>query len=366
MNPAAPRRIAVALSGGLDSAFAAYLLTKKEEQEVIGLTLLLHQKDHGDAGMTFSRCCAPSDLAAARTTAHQLGIKHYVIDAQAAFTADVIEYFRREYDSLRTPNPCAVCNEKIKFGLLLDKARALQCSALATGHYARVDERDGRYCLRNGIDRDKDQSYFLFGLSQQQLRFVHWPLGEWCKTDVRVAAGRAGLNVPERESQEVCFIPDDLPYAEWLRQRGLKPRPGPIVDVAGKKLGTHNGLHQFTIGQRRGIGIGGGPPLYVIALRGDDNALVVGPAEANRQRAMTVAGLNLVALKSWPKDFTAQVKYRYQTPAAAATVSCLGKDRLAVCFAEPQPGLTPGQAAVFYQDDLVLGGGWIEEVMGNE
>ena len=337
-------KVAVAMSGGTDSSYAA-LWCRRRGYEVLGLTLRLTD--------------APP-AAAAAALADQLGIAHAVIDARAAFQKLVIEYFTAEYARLRTPNPCAMCNPRLKFGLLLEQARRLGAQRLATGHYARIAPRGGRWLLLAGRDPQKEQSYFLFGLAQAQLAAALFPLGGLTKDEVRARLRAAGLVVPATESQEICFVPPGTGVADWLRARGVNDVPGPIVDRAGRELGRHRGLAGFTIGQREGIRVPAAHPLYVLGFDAARHALVVGRNEELLGRELRVRGLNLVALPAWPDRFRARVRVRYRAVPAPAVITRTGVDELLVRFDQPQRGLTPGQAAVFYRRNIVLGGGWIQ------
>lgn len=341
-------RILAAMSGGVDSAVAAMLL-RESGCEVVGATLRLL-----DGG---SRCCSIEDITDAAQTCARLGIRHYVLDAREVFRAGVLEAFHQALRAGETPNPCVGCNAKVKFGWLLEQALALGCEAIATGHYARIVERDGRLCLRQGADRAKDQSYFLFELSQMQLAHTRFPVGDLDKARVRELAGRLGLRlVAKEESQDLCFVPHGMP--EYLREALPElGRPGRIVSTAGQVLGRHRGTAYYTIGQRKGLGLGGGP-WYVVALRPASDEVVVGSREEAQTERLLLRDLRWMAPPAG-ETLSCQVRIRYNHTPAPASLR-LGPERTAtVVFAQPQFAVTPGQAAVCYAGDTVLGGGWI-------
>jgi tRNA-specific 2-thiouridylase len=298
----------------------------------------------------------------ARSVCEQLGVPHRAVDESANFQQLVVQYFAGEYKSGRTPNPCAICNKQIKFGLLLQRARQLGADYLATGHYARLEKEpgSGRILLKRGHDLRRDQSYFLFSLSQEQLSHCLFPLGEMTKEATRSLARQHGLKTAEKQkSVEICFIPDN-DYRRFLEQSGLVARRrGDIVNQQGQVLGQHDGVEFYTIGQRRGLRISSLQPLYVLALDAERNQVVVGDAPALSKDLFTVERVNWIAFADPPPSFEAVVKIRYNHPGAAATV-VLDQPRAAtVKLNTPQRAITPGQVCVFYRDDLVLGGGWI-------
>lgn len=359
LNSGQGRRIAVALSGGVDSATAAALLVE-QGWEVIGLTMQLW--DHGvclpGQGRT---CCAPEDQYDARQVAQRLGIPFYVINLEAPFRQFVVDDFVAAYAQGLTPNPCIRCNQWLKFRFLLDKARDLGAEWLATGHYARIVVVDGRPRLLRGIDPDKDQSYFLFAIRPEELSRLCFPLGGLTKSETRQLAGRFGLHLArKRESQDICFIPDGDRGAFFDRQgSGLASTPGEIVDLEGRILGQHAGLGHYTIGQRHGLGIAAGHPLYVIAIHPEQNQLVAGPASALLRDSLEVEQLYWLdpACAQDPLRTTAQIRHA-STP-HPVLVTPLSADRARVDFTTPVRAIAPGQACVFYQEDRVLGGGWI-------
>ncbi len=355
-------RVVVAMSGGVDSSTAAWLL-KKQGYEVIGATMCIgatHQN-----GMGSNRCCGFSDIEDARRIALQLGIPFFVFSFKEEFEKEIIDYFCKEYLEGKTPNPCILCNEKLKFGAFLNRAKEMGADYVATGHYARL-EFDGvhrRYLLKRGIDRKKDQSYVLFSLSQDQLRQSLFPLGDFHKEEVRRMAYEANLRVYNKpESQEVCFIPETS-YYSFLSER-LKEgiQEGPILDLQGNRLGKHRGIPFYTIGQRRGLRLAKGKPLYVIGIDRVKNAVVVGEEKEVYRKAFLVHFPNWIKSEQEDIPIICQVKIRYNHPGAEATLYKREDHIIEVHFQTPQKAITPGQAAVFYHGDYVLGGGWIGEV----
>ena len=351
----APReaRIVVAMSGGVDSSVVA-ALAARTGAEVIGVTLQLY--DHGEAVKRSGSCCAGQDIYDARTVADRLGIAHYVLDYESRFRSSVIEHFADEYARGRTPVPCSLCNQGVKFVDLVAFAQDLGADCLATGHYVRRVENDGRIELHKGADPARDQSYFLYGTTQEQLDFLRFPLGDFPKSEVRKIAEEEGLAVASKpDSQDICFVPDG-DYAGLVQR--LRPEtiaPGEIVDLSGRVLGTHPGVVHFTIGQRRGIEIGGQKePLYVVRIEPEGRRLVVGPRSALAVEAMRVEQLNWIA----EDQSDIAVKVRSLAPAVSAHI-----DRGQVRFQRPEYGVAPGQAAVFYDGTRLLGGGWIAETV---
>jgi tRNA-specific 2-thiouridylase len=359
------KRVVIAMSGGVDSAVAAALL-KQEGYQVIGMTMKIWPKI--SCGTHKERaCCSLEGITDARAVAEKLGIPYYVIDLAATFKKEIIDYFCREYTSGRTPNPCIVCNEKMKFGHLLLQAKKLRAGFIATGHHAKVghDTRSGRYLLRRGKDKAKDQSYVLFSLSQEQLAHTLAPIGEHTKLQVRTMARRLGLRHVYRKpsSQEICFVPDRN-FAKFLtKEMNVKASPGPIVDTTGNVLGTHRGSPFYTVGQRHGLGIAHKRPLYVLSIDAHANKIIVGEKHQVRAKAFITKDNNWIAVKKLSKPSRLKVKIRYAHRAAPATVAEERDGTVRVEFDEPQEAITPGQAAVFYKADVVVGGGWIDHAL---
>ncbi len=355
--------VIVAMSGGVDSSVAAYLL-RKQGYRVVGMTLKTWSKEVCDTVPKNQTCCSVRDVEDARAAAEQLDIPFYVIEASDPFRSNVMDYFVESYSRGLTPNPCVVCNRKIKTGILLEKARALGASRVATGHYAAIvrDERRGRYAIRQAADAEKDQSYVLFQLAQEQMAALVLPLGDIPKPEVRRLAREAGLAVADKpESMELCFIPDGDTQG-FLRARIPQAfTAGEIVDRGGRVLGKHQGVAAYTVGQRKGLGLAHPRPLYVLEIDPARNRVVVGEEGELAAGACHVRDIHWMALPGLPGPMEARVKVRYRGDKLPARLAPEG-DGVRVEFAEPvQGGITPGQAAVFYEDDVVLGGGWIEK-----
>jgi tRNA-uridine 2-sulfurtransferase len=352
-------RVLVGMSGGVDSSATAALLLQ-EGYDVVGVTLKLWPQDC--VSRAEDKCCGPQAVMDARAVCHKLGIPYYLIDESAEFQNKVIQYFADEYRAGRTPNPCVMCNQNLKFGRLIDRASQLGAQFIATGHFARVEKSsDGsRTLLKRGRDARKDQSYFLFSLRQDQLARAMFPLGEKTKSDTREVARHCNLKTAEKEeSMEICFVPDN-DYGKFLEESKLVSRhQGEIVDVTGHVVGKHDGIEFFTIGQRKGLGISSPKPLYVLELQPELNRVVVGDELSLARDEFEVDRCNWIAFADPPANMEATATIRYNHVGTAATITSLDGNRAHVKLHVPQRAITPGQAAVFYQGDLVVGGGWI-------
>ncbi len=356
------QRILLGMSGGVDSSVAGYLL-REQGYEVIGVTMKVWPQDC--VSRAEDKCCGPQAVADARGVAHALGFPHYVVDEADQFEKLVIDYFTSEYQGGRTPNPCVMCNEKLKFGKLWEKAEALGCDFIATGHYAIIEHgppaAGGRAVLRKGTDPRKDQSYFLFSLRQEQLRRALTPLGRMSKPEIREIARKLGLRVAEKaDSQEICFVPGQ-DYKAFLRSH-LGPENfhrGGIYDCHGNFIAPHDGIEMFTIGQRKGLPGGSPQPRYVIDIDVATSRVIVGSADELLVEQFEVERVNWINPATVNQAAGATVKIRYNHAGTPATIVPLEENRCRVQLHKPQRAITPGQAAVFYKDDVVLGGGWI-------
>jgi tRNA-uridine 2-sulfurtransferase len=365
-------KIAVAMSGGVDSSAAAAIL-KAQGHELVGFTMQLWNQRRGisvdENGEPLpSRCCSLDDVYDARRVAEELGFPFYVLNLEREFERDVVQPFVTSYLNGETPIPCVACNSRLKFASLDRLAVSLGCEKVATGHYARVeyDAATNRYRLLRGRNQQKDQSYFLWELTQNQLSRSMFPLGEMSKPEVRDVAREAQLAIADKqESQEICFVPDG-DYAGFIdryldaeNETERLPGKGELVDNTGQVVGAHGGIHRYTVGQRRGIGIAAERPLYVISIDAPKNRVVVGSPEELLSNEFTAAGVNWIAFDSPNAPVRAAVRVRYRHEAAPATIAPLPNGRVRVVFDEPQRAITPGQATVFYRRDEVIGGGWI-------
>jgi tRNA-specific 2-thiouridylase len=354
-------RVAVAMSGGVDSAVAAALLVEAGHA-VVGFTMNLWPawvpQTEGGAG-----CCGIGAIEDARGVARTLGIPHYVLNLREAFEREVIGSFAREYARGRTPNPCIACNRAIKFSLLLDRVRGLGMDRLATGHYARLRcDPEGRVRLLRAADRHKDQSYVLACVPAEHLPHLCFPVGDYTKTEIRALARRRGLAVADKpDSQEICFVPAGDYREVVARFEPQALRPGPIYDLDGRQVGQHRGLACYTVGQRRGLGLRGGRPRYVVALDPGRNAVVVGDADALRRPEMIVEDVNWIAIPALEEERRVGVRIRHASADVPAVIAPAGGGRVRVRFLEWPRAAAPGQAAAFYDEEVVLGGGVIAE-----
>jgi tRNA-specific 2-thiouridylase len=353
-------RIVVAMSGGVDSSVAAAMLAA-DGHTVIGLSMQLYDQTQGDR--QFGSCCTIDDLADAGRVAIRLGIPHYIVNFERGFDETVVSNFVAEYAAGRTPIPCVRCNGDLKFSSLLERARGLDADSVATGHYARVevDPHTGRRVLRRGADRERDQSYFLFSLTQAQLGHARFPLGSMTKAEVRGYARTLDLPVADKpDSQEICFVPDG-DYASFVERRApLVSRAGHVTDASGRVLGRHDGIHRFTVGQRRGLGLAVGARLYVLEIRPESNTVVVGSRDELERPSLTASGVNWIDGDPPSSAVCLRAQIRHRHPEAAARVVPLAPDRMRVEFDTPQQAVAPGQAVVLYEGDRVVGGGWID------
>jgi tRNA-specific 2-thiouridylase len=348
------------MSGGVDSSVAAALLAEAGH-DVIGLSMQLYDQREGESG--YGSCCSLDDLHDAGRVARRLNIPHYIVNFEREFEQTVVSNFIDEYLTGRTPIPCAHCNSDLKFATLVNRSLAYGAEVVATGHYARigVDPDSGRQVLRRALDSSKDQSYFLFSLTQEQLSRATFPVGDLSKERVREVARRLGLPVAEKpDSQEICFVPDGN-YAAFIEKHTAnRDTAGDIVSQSGRVLGRHGGVHRFTVGQRKGLGIAAAEPTYVLELRPSDRTVVVGSRLDLERTRLTASRMNWIAgvCPSGPVRVTAQIRHRHQP--TAATVCAIDSGRASVQFDSPVTAITPGQAVVFYDGDVVVGGGWID------
>jgi len=359
-------RIVVAMSGGVDSSVAAAMLAD-QGHEVIGVSMQLYDQREGEN--RFGSCCTLDDLHDARKAAAAIGIPHYIMNFERQFQEHVVRNFVDEYVNGRTPIPCSHCNSDLKFSTLLERAASFQAGTLATGHYARVepDATTKGYVLKRGLDPAKDQSYFLFSLTQDQLARASFPIGHLEKAAVRDYARAKGLAVAEKpDSREICFIPDGN-YAAFVERKtdGAAARTGALVNAAGDVVGRHAGIHRFTVGQRKGLGLSAPLPLYVVGIDAQTNTVTVGNRQDLERTTAVVGKVNWISghAPSAPLRVTAQIRYKHQ-PASATLTPLEGGSAASLRFDAAQAAITPGQAAVFYDGDVVIGGGWIDRAEG--
>ncbi len=358
----------MAMSGGVDSSLAAYLL-KNSDRELIGVNMRTHKLTPEEIAMgaQIKTCCSPTDAKDARACAEQSDFPFYVLDVEEEFKRDVIGPFIESYRTGRTPNPCVLCNSHVKLGLLLEKAKIWGCSKVATGHYAKVTRVDetGRWTLQKAADKNKDQTYYLFGLQQHQLDMLELPLGDLVKKEVRELASENGIPTASKpESQEICFIPSN-DYRAFLRKQfasqGVSHPKGKFISTTGKVLGEHEGIPFYTVGQRRGLGLSGAHPYYIVEIDVENNNIIVGPREAVLFDGLHATDMNWMAVENLTKPIEASVQIRHRHKAAPAIVYPPdSENRIHIEFKEPQQAVSPGQAAVIYDsEERVIGGGWI-------
>lgn len=356
------KRVVVAMSGGVDSSVCAYLL-KKRGFEVIGMTMQIWQDAPEETRLREGGCCSIGAVYDARRVADKIGIPYYVINFKELFNREVIDYFVGEYVEGRTPNPCIVCNRRLKFDALLKKALEIDAFYLATGHYAKIEYDDSgkRFVLKKSVDSTKDQTYALYGLTQFQLEHTLLPLGDYTKVEIRKIAGQAGLSVAKKpDSQEICFV--DTNYKDFLKHRvPEKIVPGPFIDKKGNILGQHKGIPFYTIGQRRGLGISTDKPLYVIDINAQQNTIILGEEKDLYAKEFLAYHMNWISIPQLDYIKQVKAKIRYNFDEKPAKILPQGEDCVKVVFDQPQKAVTPGQAVVFYEGDTVVGGGIIKK-----
>ena len=360
------KRVIAAMSGGVDSSVAAYLL-HRQGYDVVGVTMRLWSADEDDVSPDHQGCCSIQDIEDARRVCQVLGVPHYVVDARREFREHVVAYFVSEYERGRTPHPCIACNDRIKFDFLMQRAAMMDADYVATGHYARIerDNANGEWTLRQGVDAAKDQSYVLFGLGQEQLARVLLPVGGYAKEEIRALAREAGFHLADKaDSQEICFIPSG-DYRRFMRKESA-PEPGEVVDAAGRVVGEHLGIEFYTVGQRRGVGVAPsalglpeGEKVFVTAVDPETRRVTVGSSADLLRRGVYVGNVRYVAGAQPADACRVSARIRYNGRPASAVLHHDG-DGAVLWFDEPQRAVTPGQAAVFYDGDRVLGGGFIE------
>ena len=356
------KRVVIGMSGGVDSSVAAHLLLE-QGYDVIGITMQIWQDKKEEEVEVEGGCCSLSAVEDARRVCNNLGIPFYVVNFKEVFERTVIDYFVDEYFQGRTPNPCIACNKYVKFDALLNKAKALEADYVATGHYARIgfSEHYNRYIISKSATAAKDQTYVLYNLTQDQLKHILMPLGDYTKEQARHLARQLDARVAVKaESQEICFV-EDNDYGRFLSERrGNEIKPGYFVDTKGNRLGTHKGIVHYTVGQRKGLGIALGRPMFVVEIIPEQNLVVLGDEKEVFERELIASDVNLIAYECLEKPIRLKAKIRYSAREADAEIVPLGKERVKVVFDEPQRAITPGQAVVFYEGDVLVGGGVIE------
>ncbi|MDE5779751.1 MAG: tRNA 2-thiouridine(34) synthase MnmA [Lachnospiraceae bacterium] len=359
------KKVAVGMSGGVDSSVAAYLL-KEQGYDVIGVTMQIWQDEDVDSMAENGGCCGLSAVDDARCVADKLGIPYYVLNFKKEFKQHVIDYFMDEYMHARTPNPCIACNRYVKWEALLKRALELGCDYIATGHYARVVKlENGRFALKKSASIRKDQTYALYNLTQEQLSRTLMPVGEYDKEEIRKIAEQIGLFIADKpDSQEICFVPDN-DYAGYIeRESGKSFDKGNFVDLDGRILGTHKGIIHYTIGQRKGLGLSVGKPVFVVDIRPDTNEVVIGTNEDTFHQELIADRVNLMSISSVEEEMPLNAKIRYSHKGAPCRIKMLDDNTLRCCFEEPVRAITPGQAVVFYDGDVVAGGAVIKKWIG--
>ncbi|MBI3541477.1 MAG: tRNA 2-thiouridine(34) synthase MnmA [Deltaproteobacteria bacterium] len=358
MTVLSKKQVVVAMSGGVDSSVAALIL-KEQGLEVIGISMKTHDTPESDTRS--NTCCTASDINDARRVCQLLDIPFYPLNFKEQFQEKVIDYFKEEYGKGRTPNPCVACNSELKFSALLQEARKLGAYYLATGHYAqKVRDRGGKHHLMRAKDRAKDQTYFLFELGQEQLEHTLFPIGKYTKEEVREFARAAGLKTADKpESQEICFVPNN-DHVEFL-ENSLPAHPGNFVDQEGKVLGENRGIHAYTVGQRRGLGVSAGERMYVTDIIPEENKVVLGKKEDLLKQGVIANKVHWIHREAVASGMDVEVKLRHRHPGAPAVLWLINDETIRVEFKQPEGAITPGQAAVIYNQDEVLGGGWIEK-----
>lgn len=351
------KKAIIAMSGGVDSSVAAHLMREKN-YDIIGVTL--HLFDNEDAGIREKTCCSLADVEDARSVALKLGMEHYTFNFKEDFKEQVIARFIDAYENGRTPNPCIDCNKYIKFKRLLERAKQLDYDYVVTGHYARIEQNNGRFLLKKGLDRTKDQSYVLYSLTQEQLRHIQFPLGAMTKAQVREIAEQQGfINAKKRDSQDICFVPDGK-YAEFIERYSSKTYPnGNFIDMEGNVLGEHKGIIRYTIGQRKGLNLALPKPMYVCSTSLKDNTVILGDNADLFSKTLDADNVNLIACDKIDGSIKVNAKIRYSQSEQSATVWQTSQDTIHLEFDEPQRAITKGQAVVLYDGDTVVGGGVI-------